>query len=60
MHVFMIAFFFLISIGCAGNFFIGVSAALNDWPRSAVALHLAVGNQVFVRGIMWLCKEFST
>lgn len=59
IHFFIIAFFLLLSIACAGNFFIGVYATLHDWSRTDVGLHLAVGNPVIVCAIMWLCKKFS-
>ena len=60
IHLFMIAFFLVLSIACAGNFFIDVYATLHDWSRTDVTLHLAVGNPLFVCTIMWLCKKFST
>lgn len=58
-HLFMVAFFLLMSIACAGNFFIGVYATLHHWSRTDVGLHLMVGNSMYVCAVMWLCKKFS-
>lgn len=55
----MVAFFLLLPIACAGNFFIGVYATVHEWSRTDVGLHLMVGNPMFVCAVMWLCKKFS-